>query len=135
MVLSIDPLDKSKGVIERYVWVTQEPVKYYIDTSLYDYAEMINFFVEQEMDKKIFRIREFLKIESDPIKNQVFLKTERRTIEDYTTYLFWKENHNIALPKAENDLIRVKLPIEIGNSETPITKFKSDNLLFNVKTN
>jgi hypothetical protein len=137
MVLSIDSLDKSKGMIERYVWITQEPIEYHVYGSLYDYSEMMDFFLEQIMDKKIFRICEYLKIESDIIKNQVFLKTERTTIEEYTTHLFWKENINFVLPKAANNPnpICVKLPIEIGNSEIPVTTFKSDDLLFKVKTN
>ncbi|KAA6339418.1 hypothetical protein EZS27_012642 [termite gut metagenome] len=133
IVLRINPYTANEGVIERYVWVTQEPIDYHVDSSAKNYDEMMNFFVNQRMDKKIFKIRESLNIESDWRKNQVFLKTERTIIEDYSTYRFWKENNDLVLPNRINGLICVKLPTEIGNAETPITEFKSDDLLFKVK--
>ncbi|KAA6323119.1 hypothetical protein EZS27_027410 [termite gut metagenome] len=133
ITLYIDP-DINKGIIERYVWITQEPIDYHVDSSAKDYGEMMDFFVSKIMDKKIFKIRESLNIESDWRKNQVFLKTEQTTIENYSTYLFWKENNNFVLPNRTNGLICVKLPTGIGNATTPITEFKSDDLLFKVKT-
>ncbi|KAA6332069.1 hypothetical protein EZS27_019387 [termite gut metagenome] len=138
MVLHTDPVSSNTGVgiLERYVWVTQELVDLsHINKNAEDYNEMMNYFINQRKDKKIFRIRELLKIEGDLRKNQVFLKTERTTIESYTTYLFWKENNDMDLSKVTNGLICVKLPNDIGNTETPVTEFKSDDLLFKVKTN
>ncbi|KAA6331904.1 hypothetical protein EZS27_019540 [termite gut metagenome] len=131
-ILYIDPYT-NKGVIERYVWVTQEPIFYHVDSSAKDYDEMIAFFMGQRMDKKIFKIHESLKIESDWRKNQVFLKTEQTMIEDYSIYFFWKKATDFVLPN-RTGLICVKLPVEIGNAATPITEFKSDDLLFKVKT-
>jgi hypothetical protein len=137
MSLYTDPISSNMKVLERYVWVTQELVDIsHINKNDEDYNEMMNYFINQRKDKKIYRIREFLRIEPDLKKNQVFLKTEHTKIESYTTYLLWKESNDIDLSKVTTGLICVKLPEDIGNNaETPVTAFKSDGLLFKVKTN